>query len=110
MTHRIERRRVLPRKITQLRQQAFTSSHRAKAESIRELRVALYRRKDSAINALLKLGWAFVDEVDWGQDDPLIGISFLGGGRLHIPISRVDLLAFKELRAQLNGTRTERTL
>jgi hypothetical protein len=66
--------------------------------------VFFYRRKDAAINALLNLGWAFVDEVDWWQDDPLIDVWFVGGGWLHIPMSCVDLQAFREVRAQLNGS------
>ena len=96
-------RRMLSRAAVQLKHQAFNSNRRAKAEFSERARAAFYRRKAAAINALLRLGCASVDEVDWRHDDPLIGVWFLGGGRLHIPMSMVDLQAFKEVRAQLNG-------
>jgi hypothetical protein len=96
---------LLPREVSQLKRRAFATSHLAKA-STGQARAAHYRRKDAAVNELLKLGCAFIDGVDWQHDDPLIALWFLGGGQLHIPLSRVDLQAFKKIRAQLNGDLT----
>jgi hypothetical protein len=95
--------RRLPSEIAQLKHQAFCCSHKAKTAPTRELREAFYRRKDTAINRLLNLGWAFVHRVEWWHDDALIVVRFVGRGKLHIPMSRVDASAFREVRAQLNG-------
>jgi hypothetical protein len=89
--------------IARIKQRAFTANQRAKA-SKDQTREALYRNKDAAINELLKAGRAFVNGVDWSAPDPIIGISFRSGGRLHTKLSALDLSAFRSVRLQLaNG-------
>jgi|HubBroStandDraft_1064217.scaffolds.fasta_scaffold90797_3 hypothetical protein len=86
--------------IARLKQRAFSANRRAKV-SKDQTREALYRTKDAAINALLTAGRAFVNGVDWSASDPTVGISFIGGGRLHTKLSALDLSAFRNVRLQV---------
>jgi hypothetical protein len=86
----------------QLKYQAFRCNSQAKATSNPTRRAAFYRRKHRAMNALLKRGRAFVDRVDRVPGDTLVGISFIDGGRLHIPLSKVDTGTLRAIQPQLN--------
>jgi hypothetical protein len=86
--------------IERLKNLAFTANQRAKA-SQDETRDAHYRKKTAAINTLIKAECAFVDSVDWSVADPTIGVTFVGGGRLHLKLSGLDLLASRLIRLQL---------
>ena len=90
--------------VVRLKNIAFTSNQRAK-QTIGEERAAHYRRKHEAINTLLRMGSAFVneDELDWHRDDPVIGLLFEGGGGLHIIVSALDSDGLRAVRRQLNG-------
>jgi hypothetical protein len=83
-----------------LTQRAFRANRQAKL-SRDHTREGFYRTKDAAINTLLKTGRAFVNGVDWSAPDPTVGISFVGGGRLHTKLSALDLSAFRNVRRQL---------
>jgi hypothetical protein len=88
--------------IQQLKNRAFDANRQAKASDDRT-REAIYRKKDAAINALLRLDCAFVDGVDWSASDPIIGVRFVGGGALHTRMSALDLVAFRKVRAWIGG-------
>jgi hypothetical protein len=95
----------ISRQVTQLKVVAFRSNRKAKA-STGEERAKHYRRKNAAMNALLRLGCALVDETDWRSDDPVIGLRFAGGGKLHMRISGLDSDALLMLRGQFNPNRS----
>jgi hypothetical protein len=100
----------LPHWVIRLKTLAFRANGQAK-ESRSDVRAALYRQKDSAMNTLLTSGFAWVvDEIDRvpHDPDPVLGVAFAGGGRLHIKVSCLDLTAFRVVRQQLNQT-TKRT-
>lgn len=88
--------------IARLKRRAFDANRRAKATRD-QARDAFYRTKDAAINALIRAGWAFVDSVDWSADDPIVGITFKDGGKLHTKLSALDLVAFRNVRHQLSS-------
>src|SRR5579864_3315177 len=90
------------RDVTELKLVAFDSNRKAKSSSGDE-RAIHYRRKDTAMNALLRIGAAMVDETDWNQDDPVIGLRFAGGGKLHMKVSNLDLYAMRVIRWQLTS-------
>jgi hypothetical protein len=96
---------VVPRGIARLKTSAFAANQAAKASS-GQVRAAHYRRKDAAINTLLREGYALVDEVDWSHEDPIIGVSFAEGGKLHTRASCLDSGALRSIRQQLNGCAT----
>jgi hypothetical protein len=91
--------------VARLKNTAFTANRQAKL-SKDETRAAFYRKKVAAINALLRAGFASVNSVDWWCPDPILGISFEGGGSLHMPMSCLDLGAMRVVRHQLNGCLT----
>jgi hypothetical protein len=91
------------RAVTELKLAAFASNRDAKNSSGDE-RAIHYRRKDMAMNALLRMGAARVDETDWNRDDPVIGLRFAGGGKLHMKVSSLDLHAMRVVRFQLTAT------
>jgi hypothetical protein len=85
-----------------LKSRAFVANSRAKV-SHGSAREDLYRIKAAAINILLAEGCAFVNDVNWAAPDPVIGVRFEGGGKLHTKLSCLDSGAFKSIRRQLNG-------
>ncbi|GEM_PF-4393337 len=91
---------LVPANIVHLKTRAFNANRRAKA-SCNPARAAFYRRKADAINALLVAGFAFVDVVDSSRPDPLIGIEFAGGGKLHTKLSCLDSGALRRVLKQL---------
>jgi hypothetical protein len=72
--------------------EAFTSNQRAKSSQGAE-RAAHYATKDRAICALIKKGAALIDSIDISPENPVIGVSFVGGGMLHITKSGLDKTA-----------------
>jgi hypothetical protein len=93
--------RRLPAQVIRLKSVAFNRSHKAKA-SFGAAQAAHYRCKHAAMNALLKMGFAFVNEANWRRDDPCFGLRFVGGGALHIPLSGLDREGLRVVRSQLN--------
>jgi hypothetical protein len=64
----------LPGWVIRLKTLAFRANRLAK-ESRGDVRAAYYRQKDSAMNALLNAGFAWVfDEVDERPDDRVLGV------------------------------------
>lgn len=96
-------RNRIRRDVTELKLVAFDSNRKAKSSSGDE-RAIHYRRKDTAMNALLRIGAAMVDKTDWNQDDPVIGLRFAGGGKLHMKVSNLDLHAMRVIRWQLTSS------
>lgn len=90
------------RDVTKLKLVAFDANRKAKSSSGDD-RAIHYRRKDTAMNALLRMGAATVDETDWNRDDPVIGLRFAGGGKLHMKVSNLDLHAMRVIRWQLTS-------
>ena len=88
--------------VVRLKNRAFTANARAKASG-GFARSDFYRQKDRAINTCLEAGFASVLAVDWSLPDPVIGIEFTCGGKLHIKLSCLTLGAMKALRRELNG-------
>ncbi len=86
------------REAARLRNKAFTANRRAKT-STDAARVWFYQNKDAAINASLEAGYAIVDSVDWSQQDPVIGITFIVGGHLHTKASCLNRGARHVVRA-----------
>ena len=91
----------IPKHIVRIKSRAFTANRQAKA-STGHVRAAHYREKDAAMNALLKTEFAFINEVDWYGYDPVVSVSFAGGGRLHIKLSCLDREGLRTLRAYSN--------
>jgi hypothetical protein len=79
---------------------AFMANYRAKLNTD-EAREAFYRLKDAAINVLLEADMAFVNSVDWSQVDPIFGIQFVDGGKLHTKLSCLSSEALRNVRRQL---------
>ena len=95
--------RTIPRStLIKVKNRAFDANFRAKVSSESD-RDAFYREKHSAINFLLEKGCAFVDSVDWYAPDPIFGVTFVGGGRLHVKVSVLTTWALHSVRRQLDG-------
>jgi len=94
-------RTIRPSALIQIKNRAFDANFRAKL-SEGEQREAFYRMKHAAINYLLEIGAAFVKDVNWCPRDPVLSVQFIGGGKLHAPLSSLDRGAFRSVRRQLN--------
>ncbi len=88
--------------LARLKGQAFTANRQAKNSDAGAEREVQYRKKDAAINYLLEVGCAFVNSVDWSKSDPVFGIEFAGGGRLHTKLSCLSIPALHRVRQQIN--------
>jgi hypothetical protein len=91
--------------LVKVKNRAFDANRRAKL-SDHSRRDSVYREKDSAINYLLEAECAFVDSVDWSVPDPILGVTFVGGGRLHMKLSCLTSHALHSVRRQLEGRLT----
>lgn len=89
----------LPADILRLKTQAFNANRRAKA-SRSHVRDAFYQIKNRAINALLAADFAVIDTVEWWLPDPVIGVAFAGGGKLHTKLSCLDFGALRTVLKQ----------
>jgi len=89
--------------IQRLKNRAFLANRLAKI-AVGTSRAKCYQLKDEAINALVRHGAAFLHSVECLPYGPTLGLAFVDGGRLHIPSSRLDLLAQRVVQHQLAAT------
>ena len=88
--------------LIEIKDRAF-DAHREAKFSKGSQHDALYREKASAISFLLEAGYAFVNSVDWSAPDPVFGVTFVGGGKLHTRLSCLTGGALHSVRRQLRG-------
>jgi hypothetical protein len=86
--------------ICRLKNHAFAANQVAKV-AIGKSRRICYRRKSETINALVRLRAASLCTVELSLEEPLIGVQFVGGGKLHTLPSNLDSEAREILAEQL---------
>jgi|ERR1019366_6878978 hypothetical protein len=92
--------------LVRIKNRAFLANRRAKLSNDQN-RETFYRAKGAAINYLLETGMAFLDSVDWSVSDPIFGVEFVGGGKLHTRLSSLNSAALRRVRSQLNERLTQ---
>jgi signal transduction histidine kinase len=86
--------------ICRLKNHAFAANQVGKA-AIGKSRRICYRLKSETINALVRLHAASLCTIELSLEEPLIGVQFVGGGKLHTLPSNLDSEAREILQEQL---------
>jgi len=84
--------------MTRVKERALHANQLSKITEGRSRQVC-YLVKNRAISVLIKQGVAFLNSVSLLQHDPELGISFLGGGKLHTKPTALDSAA-RQILAQ----------
>jgi hypothetical protein len=86
--------------ICRLKNHAFAANQVAKT-AIGKSRKICYDLKSKTINALVRLHAASLCTIELSLEEPLIGVQFVGGGKLHTLPSNLDSEAREILQEQL---------
>jgi len=86
--------------IYNLKNLPFAASHRAK-QTTPPFDGAWYRVKDVAILESLKMGTAYANYFDFSSGEPMISVTFVSGGDLHIPPTSLDAETWQIVAPQL---------